>query len=147
MAIVVVPARASLLRRFPLVSTYVSVAATLPAASCAGVVTVTAPGTVAFTDGTMVRSLRNVQRGTTLLWLSRGVRVTVMVSLLSAFAADLSVLTVVFVASGGPARNTSAVFTGDTGWAAPAGTSATHTLYVPAFVVFTVDEHSPDPFV
>ncbi|EAV1253653.1 hypothetical protein EU695_24955, partial [Salmonella enterica] len=109
MAIVVVPARASLLRSFPLVSTYVSVAVTAPAVSCVGVDTVTAPGTVAFTDGVTVRSLRNVQSGTTLLWLSRGVRVTVMVSFLSAFAAVLSTLAVVFAASGCPARNTSAV--------------------------------------
>ncbi|EJV4193781.1 hypothetical protein N6D56_004758, partial [Salmonella enterica] len=69
-------------------------------------------------------SLRNVQSGTTLLWLSRGVRVRVMVSFLSAFAAVLSTLAVVFAASGCPAMNTSIVFTGDTGWAAPVGTSA-----------------------
>ncbi|EDQ8537454.1 hypothetical protein GRK65_004877 [Salmonella enterica] len=70
-----------------------------------------------------------------------------MVSFLSAFAAVLSTLAVVFAASGCPARNTSAVVTGDTGWVAPAGTSATPTLYVPAFVVFTVDVHSPVVFV
>ncbi|EIK4618402.1 hypothetical protein LRR26_004712 [Salmonella enterica] len=94
-----------------------------------------------------MRSLRNVQSGTTLLWLSRGVRVTVMVSFLSAFAAVLSTLAVVFAASGCPARNTSAVVTGDTGWVTPAGTSAVTALYVPAFVVFSVDVHSPVVFV
>ncbi|ECK1886291.1 hypothetical protein FQW28_23765, partial [Salmonella enterica] len=85
--------------------------------------------------------------GTTLPWAS--LEVTDMVILLPEYMRGFEgdVVMVVADGTGSPARNTSAVFTGDTGWAAPAGTSATHTLYVPAFVVFTVDVHSPDPFV